>query len=227
MPADNFAPSWSVFATSLPRPVSLLRCSRCTDQSPPCQRGVPRLAEAGGFRRQSLRNFLPIPSSLFTKKPSPFHMGSYFGKVPPVESLSQKSKIFASSLSQGSLRAVPADNFAPSWSVFATSLPRPISLPGKTGNENIRTMHALTASARRTFGMRCKKGACCKILTLQQAPFYTGNKNEAVYYRAEAESFLSRPLWVITTWRMVPSTSSTPSSPRATYRALSQKASPM
>ena len=86
MPAGNFAPSWSVFATSLPRPVSLLRCSRCTDQSPPCQRGVPRLAEAGGFRRQSLRNFLPIPSSLFTKKPSPFHMGSYFGKVPPVES---------------------------------------------------------------------------------------------------------------------------------------------
>ena len=68
-------------------------------------------AKPGGFRRQSLRNFLPIPSSLFTKKPSPFHMGSYFGKVPPVESLSQKSEIFASSLSQGSLRAVPADNF--------------------------------------------------------------------------------------------------------------------
>ena len=54
------------------------RCSRCIDQSPPCQRGVPRLAEAGGFRRQSLRNFLPIPSSLFTKKPSPFHMGLCF-----------------------------------------------------------------------------------------------------------------------------------------------------
>ena len=91
------------FVLSLTRPVSLLRCSRCIDQSPPCQRGVPRLAEAGGFRRQSLRNFLPIPSSLFTKKPSPFHMGSYFGKVPAVESLSQKSKIFASSLWQGSL----------------------------------------------------------------------------------------------------------------------------
>ena len=26
----------------------------CTDQSPPCQRGVPRLAEAGGFPRRSL-----------------------------------------------------------------------------------------------------------------------------------------------------------------------------
>ena len=45
-------------------------------------------AEAGGFRRQSLRNFLPIPYSLFPKKPSPFHMGWYFGKVPAVESLS-------------------------------------------------------------------------------------------------------------------------------------------
>ena len=134
----------------------------CIDQSPPCQRGVPRLAEAGGFRRQSLRNFLPIPSSLFPKKPSPFHIGLYFEEVPTVnpsvknqrflpapfdkgafgvhrpkpplrkggasapprrgdseagrfphrfvllesshcESLSQKSKIFASSLSQGSL----------------------------------------------------------------------------------------------------------------------------
>ena len=53
-------------------------------QSPPCQRGVPRLAEAGGFPRQSLRNFLPIPSSLFPKKPSPFHMSLYFGKVPTV-----------------------------------------------------------------------------------------------------------------------------------------------
>src|SRR5699024_3898120 len=41
-------------------------------------------AEAGGFRRQSLRNFLPIPSSLFPKKPSPFHIGWYFWKMPPV-----------------------------------------------------------------------------------------------------------------------------------------------
>ena len=36
---------------SLTRPVSLLRCSRCTDQSPPCQRGVVLpLAKPGGFR---------------------------------------------------------------------------------------------------------------------------------------------------------------------------------
>ena len=30
-------------------PVSLLRCSRCKDQSPPCQRGVPRHRRGGGI----------------------------------------------------------------------------------------------------------------------------------------------------------------------------------
>ena len=34
---------------SLTRPVSLLRCSRCIDQSPPCQRGVPRHRRGGGI----------------------------------------------------------------------------------------------------------------------------------------------------------------------------------
>ena len=33
----------------LQRPVSLLRCSRCIDQSPPCQRGVPRHRRGGGI----------------------------------------------------------------------------------------------------------------------------------------------------------------------------------
>ena len=32
-----------------PRPVSLLRCSRCLGQSPPCQRGVPRQRRGGGI----------------------------------------------------------------------------------------------------------------------------------------------------------------------------------
>ena len=86
--ADNFAPGWSVIVTSLTRPVSLLRCSRCIDQSPPCQRGVPRQRRGGGIPQAPPGYFLPNHSSLFTKKPSPFHMGSYFGKVPAVESLS-------------------------------------------------------------------------------------------------------------------------------------------
>ena len=80
-------------------------------RSPPCQRGVPRLAEAGGFRRQSLRNFLPIPSSLFPKKPSPFHMGSYFGKVPPVNPSVKNQRFLPAPFGKGAFL-------------------RPVSLPG-------------------------------------------------------------------------------------------------
>ena len=36
---------------SLTHPVSLLRCSRCTDQSPPCQRGVVWRSQTGGIPR--------------------------------------------------------------------------------------------------------------------------------------------------------------------------------
>ena len=39
----------------------------CSDEAPLAKGGCLGNAEAGGFRRQSLRNFLPIPSSLFTK----------------------------------------------------------------------------------------------------------------------------------------------------------------
>ena len=53
-------------------------------KAPLAKGGCLGTAEAGGFRRQSLRNFLPIPSSLFTKKPSPFHIGLYFEEVPTV-----------------------------------------------------------------------------------------------------------------------------------------------
>ena len=38
------------FVTSLTRPVSLLRCSRCIDQSPPCQRGVVWRSQTGGIK---------------------------------------------------------------------------------------------------------------------------------------------------------------------------------
>ena len=40
--------------TSLTRPVSLLRCSRCVDQSPPCQRGVVWRSQTGGIPRHCL-----------------------------------------------------------------------------------------------------------------------------------------------------------------------------
>ena len=74
------------FVLSLTRPVSLLRCSRCIDQSPPCQRGVPRHRRGGGIPQAGrFPHWLVLLESACC------------------ESLSQKSKIFASSLWQGSL----------------------------------------------------------------------------------------------------------------------------
>ena len=58
--------------------------SRQRTKAPLAKGGCLGTAEAGGFRRQSLRNFLPNHSSLFTKKPSPFHIGLYFEEVPTV-----------------------------------------------------------------------------------------------------------------------------------------------
>ena len=47
--ADNAHGGFLRFVTALTRPVSLLRCSRCLGQSPPCQRGVPRHRRGGGI----------------------------------------------------------------------------------------------------------------------------------------------------------------------------------
>ncbi len=67
-------------------PVTLPGENRSTDQSPPCQRGVPRQRRGGG-----------IPQSVS------FPHGFVLSRSANCESLSQKSKIFASSLWQGSL----------------------------------------------------------------------------------------------------------------------------
>ena len=42
--------------------------------------GLPRRGDSVA----KATDFFPIPSSLFPKKPSPFHMGRYFGKAPTV-----------------------------------------------------------------------------------------------------------------------------------------------
>ena len=83
---------------SLTRPVSLLRYRWMRSPKPPLPKGGASATPRRGDTQAPPGYFLPNHSSLFTKKPSPFHIGLYFGKVPPVESLSQKSKIFASSL---------------------------------------------------------------------------------------------------------------------------------
>src|SRR5699024_11988935 len=70
-------------------------------KAPLAKGGCLGTAEAGGFRRQSMRNFLPIPSSLFPKKPSPFNMGSYFGKVPPVNPSVKNQRFLPAPFSKG------------------------------------------------------------------------------------------------------------------------------
>ena len=98
--------------TALTRPVSLLRCSRCIDQSPPCQRGVPRQRRGGG-----------IPQA------GRFPHRFVLSRSTSCESLSQKSKIFASSLWQGSLWGAATKPPWPLWGWFG--LPRRGDSAGK------------------------------------------------------------------------------------------------
>ena len=91
--------------TSLTRPVSLLRCSRCVDQSPPCQRGVVWRSQTGGIPRHCLGTSslitlhyslksLPFPHGFVLWEssnceslshgcavPAPFHKGAFFRPV--------------------------------------------------------------------------------------------------------------------------------------------------
>ena len=72
--------------TAPPVPGNVTGWKRRTNQSPPCQRGVPRHRRGGGipWPKPRTSSLFPIPSSLFTKKPSPFHIGLYLRKVPTV-----------------------------------------------------------------------------------------------------------------------------------------------
>ena len=97
-------------------------------KAPLVKGGCLGTAEAGGFRRQSLRNFLPIPSSLFPKKPSPFHMSLYFRKVPTVNP-SVTAAPCQLPFAREPLRVVPADNFA-RWLSTNRSFPDPPGIGG-------------------------------------------------------------------------------------------------
>ena len=124
-------------------------------------------------------------------------MGSYFGKVPPVESLSQKSEIFASSLSQGSLQAVPADNFGGEspltmrTGIFCESLlplQCPVSLlrcsrctaqspPCQRGVPRQRRGGGIPRAGRFPHGFVLMGSACCESLSHASgvpAPFHKG-----------------------------------------------------
>ena len=68
--------------------------------------------------------------------------------------------------SRRELRRVAADNAHGGFLQFGTSLTCPVSLPSKMGNENIGTMHALPAAARRParYRYRAKWGTKISVL---------------------------------------------------------------
>ena len=128
MPADNAHGSLLRIVTAPPVPgnVTAVEIDART-KAPLVKGGCLGTAEAGGFRRQSLRNFLPIPSSLFTKKPSPFHMGWYFGKAPTVNPSVKNQRFLTAPFSKGALRPVAADNAHGGFLRIVASLTRPVS----------------------------------------------------------------------------------------------------
>ena len=93
-----------------PRPVSLLRCSRCLGQSPPGHCGGASAPPRRGDTQAPPGYFLPNHSSLFPKKPSPFHIGLYFEEVSAVESLSHGFAVPAP-FRKGAFLSFPVDFF--------------------------------------------------------------------------------------------------------------------
>ena len=108
-------------------------------------------------------NAVPAPSRRELWGANLSTLACCYGEVPAVESLSQKSKIFASSHRPGALRPVAADNAHGGFLRIVASLTRPVSLPSKMGNENIGTVHALTAAAGRHYSP--KNPPLCRRIT--------------------------------------------------------------
>ena len=124
-----------------------------------------------------------------------FHIGFLKKESACCESLSQKSKIFASSLWQGSLRRAAGVNAHGGFLRFVTSLTRPVSLPSKMGSENMGTVYAMTAAARRPFTREpflCLPGEWenkCFTNKYRDNPYYIqkirGNSNLSVIFTGE------------------------------------------
>ena len=77
-------------------------------QSPPCERGVPRHRRGGGIKGLQVST-----------------LAYFFGKA---SSVNPSDACGTSSLWQGSLAGSARGQCAPGWSVFVTSLTRPVSL---------------------------------------------------------------------------------------------------
>ena len=142
---------------------------------PPLPKGGASAPPRRGDTQAPPGYFLPNHSSLFPKKPSPFHMGSYFGKVPAVESLSHGC-------------AVPAPFGKGAFGCTAdTGRVREVTIPR-------RPPWALTAAARRPFGKGAFGGAkkCPLQRGLQRAGFYLESRSLSSA-SSEPLAWLKRP----------------------------------
>ena len=79
----------------------------CSDEAPLAKGGCLGTAEAGGFRGQGHGTYslFTIHYSLFTKKPSPFHMGWYFGGVPTVNPSVKNQRFLPAPFGKGAFGA--------------------------------------------------------------------------------------------------------------------------
>ena len=215
MPVPNAHGGFSLIVTSLTRPVSAAGVppeailhgnlqqivtappvpgivtgwkSRQRTKAPLAKGGWFGEAKPGGFRRLA-----------------GFHIGLYYRKVPAVESLSQKSKIFASSLWQGSLAACRRCQFR--TGIFCESLlplQCPVSLlrcsrcidqspPCQRGVVWRSQTGGIPQVGRLPHRFILSESACCRIpqskikdfcqLPLAREPFFTRYRS-IVRYRA-------------------------------------------
>ena len=74
--------------------------------------------------------FFPNHSSLFTKKPSPFHMGLYFGKVPTVNPSVKNQRFLPAPFGKGASGVPPVAMRTVIFSKSLLPLQSPVSLPG-------------------------------------------------------------------------------------------------
>ena len=96
----------------------------------------------------------------------PFHIGLLLWGSACCGIPVKNQRFLPAPFGKGALRPVAADNAHGGFLQFGTSLTCPVSLPSKMGNENIGTMHALPAAARRParYRYRAKWGTKISVL---------------------------------------------------------------
>ena len=80
-----------------------------------------------------------------------------YGKVPTVNPSVKNQRFLPAPFSKGACGQWPLTISHDSFQRFVTSLTRPVSLPSKMRNENMGTVHALTAAAHRPSSARYRR----------------------------------------------------------------------